>query len=558
MGDIILKVISVSGGLGLFLLGMKLMGEGLELAAGSKLRTLLEKITSKKFIAMLVGVLVTAVIQSSSATDAMVVGFVNAGLMDIYQSIGILFGSKIGTTATSLLLSFDIKAIVPIFAFAGACVITFAKKNNYRYYGQIAAGFGILFMGMTMMSDNFDFLKESDIFANTVSTLANPFLGLFVGMIFTGIIQSSSASVGILMALGMSGVVDLDQCIYIIFGMNVGACVPVFLSAAGANRESKQVALSNFLTSLLAALLFSFVVLGMDVAGAPLAGLVKSVPFLKGSTAAQISAVHIAFNVARTIIFLPLSNLIIKLTKLILPDKSDEDDEITVYLDSRILTTPPVAVQQTEKECARLAGLARDSFDLAMEALLDGDAKAFAKIEENEKTVDKLTHGITKYIVKINGLDIIDYDRKVMGAMYNAIQDLERIGDRSENIAEEADKIIKGEATFSDKALKELRTLCEVVSQILDDSFYMFTNQSKDPNLTEAVLQAEDQIDEYTELFRQNHVARLSKGECNAEAGAVFIELLTNLERIGDHAVTVAFCIPYKNQSAVSQQNSNN
>lgn len=558
MGDIILKVISVSGGLGLFLLGMKLMGEGLELAAGSKLRTLLEKITSKKFIAMLVGVLVTAVIQSSSATDAMVVGFVNAGLMDIYQSIGILFGSKIGTTATSLLLSFDIKAIVPIFAFAGACVITFAKKNNYRYYGQIAAGFGILFMGMTMMSDNFDFLKESDIFANTVSTLANPFLGLFVGMIFTGIIQSSSASVGILMALGMSGVVDLDQCIYIIFGMNVGACVPVFLSAAGANRESKQVALSNFLTSLLAALLFSFVVLGMDVAGAPLAGLVKSVPFLKGSTAAQISAVHIAFNVARTIIFLPLSNLIIKLTKLILPDKSDEDDEITVYLDSRILTTPPVAVQQTEKECARLAGLARDSFDLAMEALLDGDTKAFAKIEENEKTVDKLTHGITKYIVKINGLDIIDYDRKVMGAMYNAIQDLERIGDRSENIAEEADKIIKGEATFSDKALKELRTLCEVVSQILDDSFYMFTNQSKDPNLTEAVLQAEDQIDEYTELFRQNHVARLSKGECNAEAGAVFIELLTNLERIGDHAVTVAFCIPYKNQSAVPQQNSNN
>lgn len=556
MGDIILKVISVSGGLGLFLLGMKLMGEGLELAAGSKLRTLLEKITSKKFIAMLVGVLVTAVIQSSSATDAMVVGFVNAGLMDIYQSIGILFGSKIGTTATSLLLSFDIKAIVPIFAFAGACVITFAKKNNYRYYGQIAAGFGILFMGMTMMSDNFDFLKESDIFANTVSTLANPFLGLFVGMIFTGIIQSSSASVGILMALGMSGVVDLDQCIYIIFGMNVGACVPVFLSAAGANRESKQVALSNFLTSLLAALLFSFVVLGMDVAGAPLAGLVKSVPFLEGSTAAQISAVHIAFNVARTIIFLPLSNLIIKLTKLILPDKSDEDDEITVFLDSRILTTPPVAVQQTEKECARLAGLARDSFDLAMEALLDGDAKAIAKIEENEKTVDKLTHGITKYIVKINGLDIMDYDRKVMGAMYNAIQDLERIGDRSENISEEADKIIKGEATFSDKALKELRTLCEVVSRILDDSFYMFTNQSKDPNLTEAVLQAEDQIDEYTELFRQNHVNRLAKGECNAEAGAVFIELLTNLERIGDHAVTVAFCIPYKNQSAVSQQNS--
>ncbi len=557
MGDIIFKIISVLGGLGLFLLGMKLMGEGLELAAGSKLRTLLEKITSKKFIAMLVGVLVTAVIQSSSATDAMVVGFVNAGLMDIYQSIGILFGSKIGTTATSLLLSFDIKAIVPIFTFAGAVVITFAKKNNYRYYGQIAAGFGILFMGMGIMSDNFDFLKESELFANTVSTLAHPLLGLLVGMIFTGIIQSSSASVGILMALGMSGVVSLDQCVYIIFGMNVGACMPVFLSAAGANRESKQVALSNFLTSLLAALLMSAIVMLMDIAGFKIGAICEAVPFLKGATAAQISAVHIAFNVARTIIFLPLSTPIIKLTKLILPDKTDEDDEITVFLDSRILTTPPVAVQQTEKECARLAGLARDSFDLAMKALLEGDSKAYAKVEENEKVVDKLTHGITKYIVKINGLDIMDYDRKVMGAMYNAIQDLERIGDRSENICESAQKMIDGMATMSDKAKKELRTLCEVVSQILDDSFYMFTNQSKDPNLTEAVLQAEDQIDEYCELFRQNHVNRLSKGECNAEAGAVFIELLTNLERIGDHAVTVAFCIPYKNHGVLPQQTSN-
>ncbi|MBQ5397857.1 MAG: Na/Pi cotransporter family protein [Ruminococcus sp.] len=554
MGDIIFKIINVSGGLGLFLLGMKLMGEGLELAAGSKLRTLLEKITSKKFIAMLVGVMVTAVIQSSSATDAMVVGFVNAGLMDIYQSIGILFGSKIGTTATSLLLSFDIKAIVPIFAFAGAVVITFAKKNNYRYYGQIAAGFGILFMGMGIMSDNFDFLKESELFANTVATMSNPILGLLVGMIFTGIIQSSSASVGILMALGMSGVVGLDECIYIIFGMNVGACMPVFLSAAGANRESKQVALSNFLTSFLAALLLSAVCMLMDASGVGLPVIAESVPFLKGNTAAQISAVHIAFNVARTIVFLPLSNLIIKLTKLILPDKADEDDEITVFLDSRILTTPPVAVQQTEKECARLASLARASFDLSMEALLNGDAKAIARVEENELTVDKLTHGITKYIVKINGLDIMDYDRKVMGAMYNAIQDLERIGDRSENICEAAKKMIDGEAVFSDKAMKEIRSLCEVVSQILEDSFYMFTNQSKDPNLTEAVLQAEDQIDEYCELFRQNHVNRLSKGECNAEAGALFVELITNLERIGDHAVTVAFCIPYKNHNIIAQQ----
>ena len=543
---IFLNVISVLGGLGLFLMGMKLMGEGLELAAGSKLRTLLERITSKKFFAMLVGLMVTAVIQSSSATDAMVVGFVNAGLMDIYQSVGILFGSKIGTTATSLILSIDIKDYVPIFAFAGAAVIIFAKKNNHKYYGQIAAGFGILFMGMSMMSDNFGFLKESPVFANMVSTMSNPLLGLLVVMIFTGIIQSSSASVGILMALGMSGVVSLDNCIYIIFGMNVGACMPVFLSAAGANRESKQVALCNFLTSLLAALFTTCVVLILEMTPFSVTSICGALPFLKGNTAAQISAVHIAFNVIRTIVFLPLSNLLIRLTKLIMPDKDEDEDGITVYLDSRILTTPPMAVQQTEKECGRLASLARASFDMALESVLNGDKKAIDRVIENEKVVDKLTHSITKYIVKINGLDIVDYDRKVMGAMYNAIQDLERIGDRSENICESARQLINGEAVLTEAAMKELRVLCETVQQILEDSCYMFMHQSKDPNLTEAVLQAEDRIDEYCELFRQHHIERLSKGECSAEAGTIFIELLTNLERVGDHAVTVAFCIPYR------------
>ena len=529
---------------------MKLMGEGLELAAGSKLRTLLEKITSNRFVAMIVGLLVTAVIQSSSATDAMVVGFVNAGLMNIYQSIGILFGSKIGTTVTSLLLSIDIKAYVPLFAFAGAAVITFSKKNNHKYYGQIAAGFGILFMGMSMMSENFGFLKESTVFANMVAGMSNPLLGLLAGMVFTGIIQSSSASVGILMALGMSGVVTLDQCVYIIFGMNVGACMPVFLSAAGARRESKQVALCNFLTSFLAALLISGVVFMLSATDYSVTNICESIPFLKGNTAAQISAMHIVFNVARTFIFLPLTTPLIKLTKLIMPDKEEKEDEITVYLDPRILTTPPMAVRQTEKECARLAGLARASFDMAMEALLNGDKKAVQRVHENEKVMDKLTNGITKYIVKINGLDIIDYDRKVMGAMYNAIQDLERIGDRSENICEEAEMIFNGNIKLTDDAWKELRVLCETVQEILEDSCYLFNTQSKDPELTEAILQAEDKIDEYCELFRQHHIERLSKGVCSAEAGAIFIELLTNLERVGDHAVTVAFCIPYKHGSA--------
>ncbi len=537
-------IIKVLGGLGLFLFGMKFMGEGLELAAGSKLRTLLEKITSKRFIAMLVGVLVTAVIQSSAATDAMVIGFVNAGLMDLGQSVGILFGSKIGTTATSLLLSINIKDIVPLFTFGGVLVIYFVKKNNYRYYGQIAAGFGILFMGMTFMSAGFENLQKSPVFLKTIGTISSPILGFLAGLLITGIMQSSSATVGILMALGMSGAVTLEDCVYIIYGMNVGACMPVFLSAMGANRQSKQAALFNFLMCLIGALILMGVTMLLEPTSFSVVNVFEHI--LPGNVPGQISGVHIVFNIIRTLMLMPATGLIIRLTKLIMPDKDEDEDEVTVYLDSRILTTPPVAVQQTEKECARLAELAKHSFELSLDAVLNKNPKSIQKVEENEVVVDKLTNSITKYIVKINGLDIMDYDRKVMGAMYNAIQDLERIGDRSENICDSAAQIISGEVTFTDEAKKELKTLFETVQQILEDSFYMFSNQSKDPNLIEAVMKAEDQIDEYCELFRQNHINRLSKGECSAEAGTVFIELLTNLERVGDHAVTVAFCIPYK------------
>lgn len=538
------EVLGVLGGLGLFLIGMKLMGEGLELAAGSKLRTLLERITSNKFVAMLVGLMVTAVIQSSSATDAMVVGFVNAGLMQLEQTVGILFGSKIGTTVTSLLLAIDIKKIVPIFTFAGVAVMIFVKKNNYKFYGQIAAGFGILFQGMSIMSENFNGLKESDVFMNVVSSMSFPILGLLVGMVFTAIIQSSSASIGILMALGAAGVVTLPDCIYIIYGMNIGACMAAVLSAAGANRESKRVALCNFLISFIGAIIMTAITILLGFTSFSFTNIFEHI--FPGNPAAQISATHIMFNVAITLILLPVAGLLVKLTRIIMPEREEQEEEITVYLDSRILSTPPMAVRQTEKECARLAELARKSFDLSYDAVFNKNADAIEQLRENEKIVDKLTHGITKYIVKINGLDIMDYDRKVMGAMYNAIQDLERIGDRSENICEAAQEIIDGNVEFTGEAMKELKELFLTVQNILDNSFYMFSTQSKNQDLVEAVLKDEDAIDDYTDMFRLNHIRRLGKAECSAEAGTVFLELITNLERIGDHAVTVAFCIPYK------------
>ncbi len=543
--SIIFSVIMVLGGLGLFLIGMKQMGEGLELAAGNKLRIMLQKITSNKFIAMLVGVLVTAVIQSSSATDAMVVGFVNAGLMDIYQSIGILFGSKIGTTVTSLILAIDIKAIVPLFTFAGALVITFAKKNNYRYYGQILAGFGILFMGMDMMSQNFGFLKNSEFFANAVSTMSSPWLGLLIGMVFTGIIQSSSASVGILMALGASGVVTLDNCIYIIFGMNVGACMPVFLSAAGANRESKQVALSNFLTSLFAAILLSLILIVLSPTALNVPQFVENIPFLKGNTAGQISAMHIVFNVLRTVIFLPLSTPMIKLTKLILHDIDDEKEKMeTVYLDTRILTTPPMAVLSVENECKRLGELARKNYHYAMKAFFEGDTHLIEKVDKNEKVIDFLTHEITRYIVKINGLDIVDSDRKTMGVMYSAIQDIERIGDHAENITEHAKEMIDNKVKFTDSAMQELHHLDELVTKLLDDGLTLFNAQNVDFEIAKSVIETESSLDSHVKIYKFNHINRMNNGECSAENGTIFLDMLTILERVGDHANNVAFSIP--------------
>jgi phosphate:Na+ symporter len=549
--SILLKVIMALGGLGLFLIGMKNMGEGLELAAGSKLRNLLEKITSNKFIAMLVGVLVTGVIQSSSATDAMVVGFANAGLMELGQAIGVLFGAKIGTTVTSLLLAIDIKSFVPIFIFIGAVIITFSKKNNHKYYGQIAAGFGMLFLGLSLMSDNLKWMGESEAFLSIANQLSSPLLGLIVGIVFTGIIQSSSASVGILMALGTAGVItDLNQAVFVVFGFNVGACSAAILSSLGANRTAKQIALSNLLISCFGAIIMTLVAVFL-----PFTDMINYfLPVETVGVAAQISATHIIFNIAITVILLPCSNLIMKITTLILPSTNEEKEKMeTMYLDNRILTTPPMAVRQVERECERLAALAKKNYHYAMRAFFEQDMHYVEKVEENEKVIDYLTHEITRYIVKINGLDIVDSDRKTMGVMYSAIQDIERIGDHAENITDHAREMIDGKITFTDEAVTELHKLDDLVSKLLDDGMKMFNSQQVDYNLAKAVIETEGSIDSHVKIYKFNHIGRMNENKCSAENGTIFLDMLTILERVGDHANNVAFSIP-RNKLGMSIQ----
>lgn len=543
----VLSLFKVLGGLGLFFLGMKYMGEGLELAAGNKLRTLLEKITSNKFLGMLVGLVVTAVIQSSSATDAMVVGFTNAGLMELAQTVGILFGAKIGTCVTSVLLSFDIKSIVPLFIFLGVIVMMFVKKNNYKYYGQILAGFGILFFGMDMMSGALKSLNETGLIDNILSSVNNPFIGILLGTAVTAVIQSSSASVGILMALASAGAINVDQAIFIVFGMNLGATMPAFLSAAGAKRNAKQVAILNMLITLSGVIIMTPITMLLPVADT----IEKLLP---GTAAAQISAAHIFFNVAMTVILLPFSGLLVKLTQKILPYHEDpEKDKMAVeFIDNRILTTPPMAVLQCEKEVARLSRLVQKNYNRSMIAFFDRDKDSIDKVIEREKVIDYLSKEITDYIVKINALDVEAHDHQVVAAMYSAIQDLERIGDHAENIVEYARTVIEENQKFSDTAIAEMHDISDKCRSLMELSFAMFNAQGGSPELIERIIKAEDDVDDCKDDYKQNHIRRMDAGECDAVAGTTFLNMLIDIERIGDHAINVAFAIPNRQKAVIA------
>jgi len=544
----IVLLFEVLGGLGLFFLGMKYMGEGLELAAGNKLRTLLEKITANKYLGMLVGLVVTAVIQSSSATAAMVVGFTNAGLMELAQTVGILFGSKIGTCMTSILLSFDMSSIVPLFIFIGVIVMMFVKKNNYKYYGQILAGFGILFFGMDMMSGALKSLNNDGTIDNILSSVNNPFIGILLGLVITAVIQSSSASVGILMALGTAGAIHVDQAIFIVYGMNLGACMPAFLSAAGAKRNAKQVALLNMIITL-----FGVIVLVPLTMLLPVSSTIESL--LPGNAAAQISASHIFFNVVNMVLLMPFSNIMVKITQKLLPYHEDpEKDKMAVeFIDNRILTTPPMAVLQCEKEVARMSRLVQKNYNRSMIAFFDRDRDSIDKVLEREKVIDFLSKEITEYIVKLNALDLEAHDRQIVAAMYSAIQDLERIGDHAENIVEYARTVIDEKLTFSDTALEEMRDISDKCRSLMELSFAMFNAQGGSPELIQHIIRVEDSVDDCKDDYKQNHIRRMDEGLCDAVSGTTFLNMLIDIERIGDHAINVAFAIPNRQQSLIAQ-----
>lgn len=522
-------------GLGFFLFGMKLMGDGLELTAGSRLKSLVERLTTNKYMGALVGLLVTAVIQSSSATTVMVVGFVNAGIMNLAQAVGVIMGANIGTTVTSFLIAIKLNALAPLAIFLGVILMQFSKKVNRRHVGQIITGFGVLFYGMSVMSSSMEPLSESEFFRNAIVQLRNPILGLLVGLVFTAIIQSSSASVGVLQALALSGAIGLDSAIFVIYGQNIGTCVTALLSCIGTTKTAKRTAMVHLLFNIIGAILFTILTLCL-----PIVSWIEALA--PGNVVMQISLIHIIFNVVMTSILLPMSNVLVKLACRMVPGEDSKREAMSLsFLDPRILSTPPIAVTQVIKEVERMAHLAETNFQNAMDALFTKDESKVQELKENEGIINFLNQNITEYLVKINALELEENDRKVINALFHVVSDYERIGDHSENIGEEAEIIIGGKASLSEAALEELDRMRELVLQILEDSMQLFLKGSGDTQLAFNVNATEEVIDNETDRLKEKHIERLNQGLCTALAGSVYTDALTNLERIADHATNIAF-----------------
>lgn len=522
------------GGLALFLYGMKLMGEGLEKAAGDRLKRLLEALTRNPLMGLLVGVVFTMIIQSSSATTVMVVGFVNAGLLDLMQATGVILGANIGTTVTAWIVAgFQATAFMPLILLIGVAMMMFLKKLKLQRIGQVVAGFGMLFVGMGMMSDAMKPLAESAEFARLMTAFSNPIMALLVGVAVTAIIQSSSASVGILEMLAIQGLVPLETSLYIIMGTNIGTCVTAMLSAVGATRTAKRAALIHLMFNVLGTLVVFILVSLLPVS--------TWIGHINGP-ALQIAVAHTSFKVFEVLCFVLLRKWLVKLVMILVPgeDKQGEGKSLK-FLDDRILSTPPIAVAQICKEIERMGDIAIANLTRAMDAFFNKDSALINEVEQNEDVVNYLNHEITRYMVAAAQLDLPASDVEQLGEMFHVVNDLERIGDHAENMAEYANSRIEEEIPFSEDGLAELRDMLDKTVALFKLSMEAF--HTRDQHLLPRVLVQEENIDDMEKTLQQSHVDRLTRGACTPRSGMIFSDMLSNLERVADHATNVAFSI---------------
>ena len=532
-------LLGLAGGLGLFLFGMNLMSEGIEKAAGAKLRNILELFTKNKFMGMIVGILFTGIVQSSSACTVMVVSFVNSGLMNLYQAAGVIFGANIGTTVTSQLVSFNLSKIAPLFVLIGVVMVSFIKNETAKKIGDIILGFGVLFMGLSTMSSSMSSLKESQEVVNALAGLDNPFLAVLLGTAVTSVIQSSSVTVSIILLMANQGLLELNIVLYIILGCNIGACASAMIASLSGKKDAKRAALIHLLFNIIGTVIL-FVIL--QVASGPVISMIKSFSADNGRFVANA---HTLIKIFQVIVLFPFSSLIVKMTYLLIPgeDKKVGYREVNTlkYIGDKVVFNPATAVVEVIKEIERMGDLASENLNRAMNGLITLDEEDINEVYEVEKNINFLNHAITNYLVKINQTNLPIEDLKSIGALFHVVNDIERIGDHAVNVADNARTRKVKELSFSKEAQFEMGKMMDKVNTIIRYSIEMFA-EGKYEHMT-AISVLEDEIDHLERELQQAHIDRLTRGECTPDAGMLYSDIVSGLERVADHAVNIAFAI---------------
>lgn len=532
-------VLSMAGGLGLFLFGMRVMSDSIEKVAGAKLRRILEIFTTNRFSGMIVGIIFTGIIQSSSACTAMVVSFVNAGLMNLYQAAGVIFGANIGTTVTSQLVSFNLSAYAPVILLVGVLTAMFCKIEKIRKFADIIIGFGVLFLGLSTMSSSMAGMREIPEIVNLMASLKTPFLATLVGLLLTTIIQSSSVTVSIVLLLANQDLLSLRISLYIILGCNIGACTTALLASMAGKKDAKRAALIHFWFNVIGTALLYVILFAAEE---PVMKMIWTISSDKGRFVANA---HTIIKIFQVIVLFPFSNGIVRLSCLCVPG---EDRKVNYresyqlkYIGDKVVFNPATAVVEVIKELDRMASLASENLTRAMNALITLDEEDIQEVYEVEKNINFLNHAITDYLVKINQTTLPIEDLKSLGALFHVVNDIERIGDHAENVADAAKQRKETGIIISKEAQRELGELLEMVTRLIRYSIDMFARS--DESHMQEVIALEDQVDAREKAMQKNHVQRLTRGECSPEAGMIFSDIASGLERVADHATNIAFAV---------------
>lgn len=532
-------ILQMAGGLGLFLFGMRVMSDSIEKVAGAKLRRILEIFTTNRFTGMLVGIVFTGIIQSSSACTAMVVSFVNAGLMNLYQAAGVIFGANIGTTITSQLVSFNLSEYAPVILLVGVLVVMFSKHDKVKKFAEIIIGFGVLFLGLSTMSSSMASMKDVPEVVGMLSSLTNPFMATLVGLVLTSVIQSSSVTVSIVLLLANQELLPLPITLYIILGCNIGACTTALLASLAGKKDAKRAALIHFWFNVIGTVLLYVI---LFVAEEPVMNIIWSISADNGRFVANA---HTLIKIFQVLVLFPFSGWIVKLSCLCVPGEDKKvgyrESYQLKYIGDKVVFNPATAVVEVMKELDRMASLASENLNRAMNALITLDEEDIAEVYEVEKNINFLNHAITDYLVKINQTTLPIEDLKSLGALFHVVNDIERIGDHAENVADAAMQRRENGVSFSAEAQKELGEMLDMVNKLIQYAMDMFSKG--DESHMQEVVSLEDAVDAKEKALQKFHVQRLTRGECSPEAGMIFSDIVSGLERVADHATNIAFAI---------------